>query len=339
MSVLDLATVPEGASPGDALRSTLALAQTAERLGFARFWVAEHHNMPGVASSATSVLIGYLAANTSSIRVGSGGIMLPNHAPLVIAEQFGTLEEIYPGRIDLGVGRAPGSDGYAARALRRDPRAGDEFPQDVQELQVLLGPKQEGQVVIANPGMDTNIPIYILGSSMFGAQLAAILGLPYAFASHFAPDHLIDAITWYREHFQPSAQCSEPYVIAAANVVVAPTDEEARFLFSSSIRRFAEFRRPGAPGLLKPPVENLDEFVSPLEQQQAANMLRYAAVGSPATVKASLESFRDLAQADEVMVVTNTFDKSAQIHSFELLAEAMNLMAKTDCGESLVVPE
>ncbi len=325
ISVLDLATVPEGATPGDALRSTLALAQTVERLGFERFWVAEHHNMPGVASSATSVLIGYLAANTSTLRVGSGGIMLPNHSPLVIAEQFGTLEALYPGRIDLGVGRAPGSDGYAARALRRDPRAGDDFPQDVQELQVLLGPKQEGQVVIANPGMDTNVPLYILGSSMFGAQLAALLGLPYAFASHFAPDHLIDAVAWYRQHFQPSGQCAEPYVIAAANVVVADTDEEARFLFSSSIRRFAEFRRPGNPGLIKPPVENLDEVVSTLEQQQAAHMLRYASVGSPETVKASLASFRALAHADEVMVVTNTFDKAAQIRSFELLAAVMDL--------------
>jgi luciferase family oxidoreductase group 1 len=334
LSILDLATVPEGATPADALHATLALAQAAERLGYTRFWVAEHHNMPGVASSATAVLIGYLAANTSTLRLGSGGIMLPNHAPLVIAEQFGTLASLYADRIDLGVGRAPGSDGYAMRALRRDPRASDQFPQDVQELQILLGPRQDGQAVIANPGMDTNVPIYILGSSMFGAQLAAVLGLPYAFASHFAPDALVDAVAWYREHFQPSAQLSEPYVIAALSVVAADTDEEARFLFSSSIRRFAEFRRPGNPGLLKPPVENIDDYVSPLERQQAMHMLRYAAVGAPATVREAMQEFAEHARADELMVVTNTYDKAAQLRSVELLAEVMGLPARADAVAS-----
>ncbi len=325
LSILDLATVPDGATPADAMHATLDVAQAAERLGYTRLWVAEHHNMPGVASSATSVLIGYLAANTSTIRLGSGGIMLPNHSPLVIAEQFGTLESLYPGRIDLGVGRAPGSDGQAARAMRRDLRASDQFPQDVQELQILLGPRLEGQTVIANPGMDTNVPVYILGSSMFGAQLAAILGLPYAFASHFSPDALVDAVTWYRQNFQPSEQLQEPYVIAAINVIAAPTDEEAGFLFSSSIRRFAEFRRPGNSGLIKPPVDNLDEVVTPMEQQQALQMLRYSAVGSPGTVREAVHTFAEHAQADEVMVVTNTFDKAHQLRSFELLAEAMSL--------------
>ena len=334
ISILDLATVPEGATPADALHATRDLAQAAERLGYTRFWVAEHHNMPGVASSATAVLIGYLAAHTTTLRLGSGGIMLPNHSPLVIAEQFGTLASLYPGRIDLGVGRAPGSDGYAMRALRRDPRASDEFPQDVQELQILLGPRQEGQVVIANPGMDTNVPIYILGSSMFGAQLAAVLGLPYAFASHFAPDGLVDAVAGYREHFQPSAQLDKPYVIAGTNVIVAPTDEEARFLFSSSIRRFAEFRRPGNPGLLKPPVANIDDHVSPIERQQATHMLRYAAVGSQDTVRETLEQFARHARADELMIVTNTYDKAAQLRSVELLAEAMGLPARAGIAAS-----
>jgi luciferase family oxidoreductase group 1 len=310
----------------DALRNSLELAQAAERLGYTRYWVAEHHNMLGVASSATSVLLGYLASGTSTLRLGSGGVMLPNHSPLVIAEQFGTLASIYGDRIDLGVGRAPGTDGYAMRAMRRDPRSSDDFPQDVQELQILLGSRIENQVVIANPGLETNVPIYILGSSMFGAQLAAKFGLPYAFASHFAPDALVDAITWYRQNFQPSEQLDTPYVIAGVNALVADTDEQARYLFTSSIRRFAEFRRPGNNGLMKPPVDDLDSVVSPVEQQMAASMLRYAAVGSPQTVKASLESFAELAKADELIVVCNTFDNAYRLKSYTALAEAMGIV-------------
>ncbi|MGC4107613.1 MAG: LLM class flavin-dependent oxidoreductase [Thermomicrobiales bacterium] len=326
LSILDLSPLVEGGNAADALHNSLALARAAERLGYTRFWVAEHHNMIGVASSATSVLIGYLAAGTSTLRLGSGGIMLPNHSPLVIAEQFGTLATLYPGRIDLGVGRAPGTDGYASRAMRRDARAGDDFPQDVQELQILLGPRIDNQVVIANPGIDTNVPVYILGSSMFGAQLAALLGLPYAFASHFAPDALVEAVTWYREHFEPSAQLETPYVIAGVNAVVAETDEQATFLFTSSLRRFADLRKPGG-GILKPPVDpaRIGEFITPMEQMQARSMLRYAAVGSPETVKASLTAFRETAQADELIVVTNTYDSADRIRSYELLAETMEL--------------
>ncbi|MGB3330710.1 MAG: LLM class flavin-dependent oxidoreductase [Thermomicrobiales bacterium] len=334
LSILDLSPLVEGATATDALRDSLLLAQAAERLGYTRYWVAEHHNMIGVASSATSVLIGYLAAGTSTLRLGSGGVMLPNHSPLVIAEQFGTLATLYPGRIDLGVGRAPGTDGYASRALRRDPRAGDEFPQDVQELQILLGPRLENQVVIANPGIDTNVPVYILGSSMFGAQLAALLGLPYAFASHFAPDALEEAVAWYREHFEPSAQLQEPYVIAGVNALVADTDERARYLFTSSLRRFADLRKPGG-GILKPPVDpdRIGEFITPMEQMQANSMLRYAAVGAPETVKAALTAFRQTAQADELIVVTNTFDHADRIRSYELLADVMGL-----AGEAVSSP-
>ncbi len=326
LSILDLAPLSEGMTVNDALKHSLELAQAAERLGYTRYWVAEHHNMRGVASSATSVLIGYLAAGTTTLRLGSGGVMLPNHSPLVIAEQFGTLAEIYGDRIDLGVGRAPGTDGYAMRAMRRDMRASDDFPTDVQELQILLGTPIENQVVIANPGIETHVPIYILGSSMFGAQLAAQLGLPYAFASHFAPDALVEAVTWYRERFQPSTQLDQPYVIAAVNALVADTDERARFLFSSSIRRFAEFRRPGGSGMMKEPVDNLDDYVSPMEKQMANSMLRYAAVGSPETVKAALEEFTRHAQADELIVVTNTFDPAERIRSYTDLAEVMGIV-------------
>jgi len=324
LSLLDLAPIKHGATTREALEESLDLARHAERLGYHRFWVAEHHNMVGVASSATSVLIGYLAGGTSTIRIGAGGIMLPNHSPLVIAEQFGTLETLYPGRIDLGVGRAPGSDAYAARALRRDPRSGDEFPQDVQELQILLGPSQPNQVVHAVPGVNTNVPIYILGSSMFGAQLAALLGLPYAFASHFAPDMLVDAVTYYRENFQPSAQLQQPYVIAGFNVLAAETDERARYLFSSSLLRFAELRKPGG-SQLKPPVADISQVMTAPELELANRMLRYSAVGSPSTVKKGVEEFAKLAQADELIVVTNTWDHADVVRSYEILAEVAGL--------------
>ena len=297
LSILDLAPIVEGGDAADALRRSLDLARHAERWGYRRYWVAEHHNMKGIASAATSVVIGHLAGGTSTIRVGAGGIMLPNHSPLVIAEQFGTLEALYPGRIDLGLGRAPGTDHRTWRALRREADAAERFPQDVLELQALLGPLQPDQVIQAVPGTNTNVPLWILGSSLFGSQLAAVLGLPYAFASHFSPDALMDALSVYRERFQPSAQLAESYVIAGTNAIVAPTDDEARFLFSSSIRRFAEFRRPGNPGLLKPPVENIDDHVSPMEKMQAMHMLRYAAIGSPETVRPKLEEFAAHARA------------------------------------------
>src|SRR5690348_9269953 len=256
LSVLDLVPVTAGSTPRQALHNSLDLAQHAERLGYRRYWVAEHHNMPGIASAATSVVIGYLAAGTSTIRVGAGGIMLPNHSPLVIAEQFGTLESIYPGRIDLGLGRAPGTDQPAVRALRRDPERTDDFPREVQELQALLSPVQPGQTVQAVPGGGLEVPLWILGSSTFGAQLAAHLGLPYAFASHFAPDALIDALAIYRAQFRPSKQLERPYAMAGVNVVAAETDTEARRLFTTVQQAFTNLHR-GRPGRMQPPIDDI----------------------------------------------------------------------------------
>src|SRR5215211_4859814 len=262
LSVLDLAPVSEGATPADALRNTLDLAQHGERWGYRRFWLAEHHNMVGIASAATAVAIGYVAGGTSTIRVGAGGIMLPNHAPLIIAEQFGTLECLYPGRIDLGLGRAPGTDQRALRVLRRDPTSADTFPQDVLELQALFGPLQPGQAVQAVPGTGLQVPIWILGSSLFGAQLAAMLGLPYAFASHFAPDALIPALQVFRERFQPSEQLERPYAMVGANVIAAETDGEARRLFTSAQLQFTNMVR-GTRGQLSPPIDEIESYWSP----------------------------------------------------------------------------
>ena len=252
LSVLDLVPINEGSTASDALRRSLDLARNAERFGYRRFWVAEHHNMPGIASAATSVVIGHLAGGTSTIRIGAGGIMLPNHSPMVIAEQFGTLEALYPGRIDLGLGRAPGSDGLTQRALRRDPMAAQTFPQDVQELQAFLAPEQPGQPIRAVPGVGAQVPLWILGSSTFGAQLAAFLGLPYGFASHFAPDDLLPALEIYRETFKPSAQLEAPYVMPGLNVVAADTDEEAQRLFTSLQQAFGAIRR-GRPARVPAP--------------------------------------------------------------------------------------
>ena len=319
LSVLDLAPVTLGSTPGDALRRSLDLARHAERLGYRRYWVAEHHNMVGIASAATSVLIGYLAAGTSTIRVGAGGIMLPNHSPLVIAEQFGTLEALYPGRIDLGLGRAPGSDQVTSRALRRDPMAGNDFPQDVQELQALLGPVQPGQAVRAVPGAGLEVPLWILGSSTFGAQLAGVLGLPYAFASHFAPDDLMDALAAYRARFQPSRQLAEPYAMAGVNVVAAETDEEARRLFTSVQQAFANMFR-GTRGLYPPPIDDIEEYWSPAERAGASRMLAYSIVGSPATVRAGLEQFAELTGVDEIMVTSAIYDHAARVRSYQILA-------------------
>ncbi|MCA0316845.1 MAG: LLM class flavin-dependent oxidoreductase [Proteobacteria bacterium] len=325
-SILDLAPVPEGSTPGDALRNTIDLARHADRLGFTRYWLAEHHNMTGIASAATSVVIGQVAAATSRIRVGAGGIMLPNHAPMVIAEQFGTLESLFPGRIDLGLGRAPGTDQRTMRALRIDPMEADNFPQDVLELQAFLAPVQPGQAIQAVPGAGTEVPLWILGSSTFGAQLAAMLGLPYAFASHFAPDALMQALAVYRAKFEASKQISESYAMAGCNVFLAQTDEEARHLFTSAQQRAAGIFR-GARGLLPAPIDDIETFWSPMEKAQASRMLHYSFVGSPETVKRGLQHFIANTQVDEVMVASAIFDHAKRVRSYEMLADVVKDLA------------
>ncbi len=319
LSVLDLAPIPAGSTAEDALRNARDLARHAERWGYTRYWLAEHHNMVGIASAATAVVIGYVAGGTSTIRVGSGGVMLPNHAPLVIAEQFGTLATLYPGRIDLGLGRAPGTDGRTARALRRDPEAADSFPQDVQELQALLGPAQPGQAVHAVPGTGTNVPIWILGSSLFGAQLAAHLGLPYAFASHFAPDALQMAVRIYRDRFRPSAQLDRPHAMVGVNVVAATNDAEARHLFTSVQQSFTTLIR-GTRGKLPRPTDDIEGFWSPAEKAQVTAMLSCSVVGSPDTVRAGLERLVARTGADELMVASAIHDHAARLRSYEILA-------------------
>ena len=323
-SVLDLAFVREGDTPADALKNSLDLARHVEKWGYRRFWLAEHHNMIGIASAATAVAIGYVAGGTETIRVGAGGIMLPNHAPLVIAEQFGTLASLYPGRIDLGLGRAPGTDQLTLRALRRNLMGADTFPQDVLELQALLGPLQPGQAVQAVPGTDTNVPLWILGSSLFGAQLAAILGLPYAFASHFAPAALMPALAIYREKFQPSAQLDRPYAMVAANVFAADTDAEARRLFTSLQQAFANMLR-GTRGRMRPPVDDIDAYWSEPEKAHASGMLTCSFVGSRETVRHGLEDFVARTGADEVMVASAIYDHAARLRSYEILADIAGL--------------
>jgi luciferase family oxidoreductase group 1 len=320
LSVLDLAPVPQGSTPGDALRNTLDLAQHAESWGYNRYWVAEHHNMVGIASAATSVVIGYIAGGTRTIRVGAGGIMLPNHSPLVIAEQFGTLASLYPGRIDLGLGRAPGTDQRTLLALRRDPGSSDKFPQDVLELQALLGPVQPGQFLQAVPGADTNVPLWILGSSLFGAQLAAMLGLPYAFASHFAPDALMRALQVYRDNFKPSKQLAEPHAMIGVNVIAADTDEEARFLFTTPQQSFTNLFR-GTRGKLQPPIADIESYWSPSEKAQASNMLGCSVVGSPQTIREGLTRLIEKTGADELMVASAIYDHGARLRSYEILAD------------------
>jgi luciferase family oxidoreductase group 1 len=320
LSILDLSPVPQGSSPGDALRASLDLARHAEAWGYRRYWVAEHHNMPGIASAATSVVIGYLAAGTSTIRVGAGGVMLPNHSPLVIAEQFGTLESLYPGRIDLGLGRAPGTDQRTWRALRRDPESSDRFPQDVLELQALFAPASPDQAIQAVPGAGLEVPLWILGSSLFGAQLAGMLGLPYAFASHFAPEALMPALETYRARFQPSAQSDRPYAMVGANVIVADTDAEARRLFTSAQQRFVQMLR-GARGPLPPPIDDIEAYWTPMEKARASGMLACSFVGSPATVARELDAFAQATRADEIMVAAAIYDHGARLRSYELLAE------------------
>jgi luciferase family oxidoreductase group 1 len=327
-SVLDLSPIVEGATAADALRNTLALARHVEPLGFRRFWIAEHHNMPGIASAATAVVIGHVAAGTSSIRVGSGGIMLPNHSPLVIAEQFGTLASLYGDRIDLGLGRAPGTDPETARALRRDlESSGEEFPRDVQELQHYFE-GSSAQTLRAIPGAGLKVPIWLLGSSMFGAQLAALLGLPFSFAAHFAPELLLPALSIYRERFEPSSQLSKPYAMPCINVIVADSDDEARWLMSSHQQAFTNLRR-GRPGKLPPPRDDMDSFWSHEERTMVEHAMRYTLVGSSASVEHGLRGFLRLTQADELMVNVHVYDQTARRHSLTLTAAIRDRIAST----------
>jgi luciferase family oxidoreductase group 1 len=321
LSILDLAPVPEGSDVSRALANTLDLARHAERLGYRRYWLAEHHNMPGIASAATAVVIGAVAAATKTIRGGAGGIMLPNHAPLVIAEQFGTLAALHPGRIDLGLGRAPGSDMATARALRRNLAGdADSFPQDVVELMHWFEPAEEGQRLRANPGEGQDVPIWILGSSTFGAQLAAHLGLPYAFASHFAPTEMMSAIRLYRETFRPSARLDRPYVMLGFNVFAAETNEEAELLFTSIQQAFVNLRT-GRPGKLPPPVKGYADRLDPAARAMIDQALSCSAVGDAATVRDRIDRFVDQTQADELMVTSQIWDHAARVRSLEILAE------------------
>ncbi len=322
LSILELGRVREGSDRRAALDEARELARHAEALGYQRFWVAEHHNMSGVTTAATSLVIQHIAAGTSSIRVGAGGVMLPNHAPYIIAEQFGTLATLYPGRIDLGLGRAPGTDPMTLRALRRDPARADRFPQDVMELQGYLGPVQPGQKIEAVPGSNTQVPLWILGSSLFGAQLAAELGLPYGFASHFAPQALDMAVRIYRERFKPSEQLSEPYVLIGANVIAAESDAEARYLATSQQMSFANLVR-GQRNLMLPPIDYIDDYWSPMEKAQASQMLECSVIGGPATIKAGIEQLLERTRADEIMVVSDMFDPVKRFRSFELIRNAI----------------
>ncbi len=319
LSILDLSPICEGSSPAHSFRHTLDLAQHAERWGYRRFWLAEHHGMPGIASAATAVLLAYVGAGTSSIRIGAGGVMLPNHAPLVIAEQFGTLESLYPGRIDLGLGRAPGSDQATARALRRNLAADvDEFPQDVVELMDYLSAMPR-QTVRAVPGAGLEVPIWILGSSLYGAQLAAALGLPYAFASHFAPAQMMQAIALYRARFRPSAQLTKPYVMLGYNVFAAASDDEARLLASSAQQAFVNLRS-GRPSTLPPPRAGYVDGLEPAGRAILDDVLACSSIGAPQAVARSLRDFIERTQADEVMITSNIHDHAARLRSYEIVA-------------------
>ncbi|QET05687.1 MULTISPECIES: LLM class flavin-dependent oxidoreductase [Cupriavidus] len=321
-SLLDLSPIVEGSDAGQAMRNSLDLAQHAERLGYRRFWLAEHHNMPGIASAATSVLIGYVANGTSTIRVGSGGIMLPNHSPLVIAEQFGTLASLYPGRIDLGLGRAPGSDQATARALRRQLShdSADTFPQDVEELQAFFDDVRPGQRVRAVPGAGLKVPLWLLGSSLFSAQLSAAMGLPFAFASHFAPGFMRQAVDLYRRTFRPSEQLDRPHVMLGLNVFAADTDEEGQRLFSSLQQQFLALIR-GTPGQLKPPVDDITRLWDASEADHIRRSLACSAVGSADTVRQAMQRFVDDLQPDELMLTGMIYDHAARLKSFEMAAD------------------
>ncbi|HEX8463413.1 MAG TPA: LLM class flavin-dependent oxidoreductase [Abditibacterium sp.] len=322
-SLLDLVPITQGSDAGQALKNSLDLARHAETWGYNRFWVAEHHNMPGIAGAATAVVLGHIAGGTSQIRVGSGGIMLPNHAPLVIAEQFGTLESLFPGRIDLGLGRAPGTDQITARALRRDGNRADSFPQDVVELQNYLAPATPNQRVRAVPGAGTQVPIWLLGSSVYSASLAGTLGLPFAFASHFAPDLLLQALSIYRAHFEPSDFLEKPYAMVAVNVFAADSDAEARRLFTSVEQSFVNLRR-GAPGQLPPPLEDPENRPwADFEQQNIDHALAFSYVGTPETIQSGLQTILDQTGADELIITGMIYDHAARLRSFELAAQVL----------------
>ena len=324
LSVLDLAPVCEGSEVGAALGNSLDLARHAEALGYRRFWLAEHHNMPGIASAATAVLIAHVAAGTRSIRVGAGGIMLPNHSPLQVAEQFGTLAALHPGRIDLGVGRAPGTDQATARALRRYFEGAERFPQDVQELLSYFQPAQPGQAVRAVPGAGLEVPVWILGSSLFGAQLAAALGLPFAFASHFAPDAMDQALMLYHRDFRPSAQLRQPYAMLAVNVIAAATDAQARRLFTTPQQAFVNLRR-GRAGLIPPPLDDIEAYWTPEEKAGVERALACSVVGGPETVARGLAEFAARHRPDELIVVANLHDHAARRESYRIAAQAWGL--------------
>ncbi len=326
-SVLDLSPIATGKTAADALHNSLDLAQHAEHWGYRRYWLAEHHNMPGIASAATAVVIGYVAGGTKTIRVGSGGVMLPNHSPLVIAEQFGTLASLYPGRIDLGLGRAPGTDPATARALRRDPvAAADSFPYDVQELQAYLEPAVDGQKIRAVPGAGTQVPIWLLGSSLFGAQLAAHLGLPFAFASHFAPDDLMPALAVYRDRFKPSRQLNQPYAMVVVNMFAAETDGDAQCQFTAMQQSFINLRR-GTPGQVPSPIDDIANYASDSERAQIDHALAYSVVGSPVTVEHGLRALIEETQPDELMLSGHFYDHAARIRSFEIAAQVRDRLA------------
>lgn len=331
-SILDLSPIPRGATASEALRNTLALAQHAEKLGYKRYWLAEHHNMPGIASAATAIVIGYVAGGTRTIRVGSGGIMLPNHSPLVVSEQFGTLASLYPGRIDLGLGRAPGTDMMTMRALRRDiADSAEQFPQDVQELQSYFATPQPGQHIRAVPGAGLDVPIWLLGSSLFSAQLAAMLGLPFAFASHFAPDLMRQALEIYRSRFEPSKQLDRPYAMLGANVLAADTDAEARRQFTSQQQSFINLRR-GSPGQVPPPIDDIDSYWSPGEKAMVERSLAVSFVGSPETVQRGLAAFIESTQPDELMITAHIHDQSARLRSIELVSRVRENLASAGRG-------
>jgi luciferase family oxidoreductase group 1 len=321
LSILDLVRVTEATDARTALDNARDLAAHAETWGYRRFWVAEHHNMPGVASAATAVVIAHIAAGTQRIRVGAGGIMLPNHAPIVIAEQFGTLARLFPGRIDLGLGRAPGTDQLTLQALRRSPAAADSFPRDVLELQSFLAPVQPGQRIQAVPAAGTEVPLWILGSSTFGAQLAAEFGLPYAFASHFAPDLLLPALEAYHTRFKPSKQLTRPHAMVGVNIIAADTDAEARRLATTAQMSFTNHVR-GTRGLSRPPIDDIDTYWTPTEKTQAQRIMTRSIIGSPVTIRAGIKALIAETAADELRVVSDIYDHGARLHSFELIAAA-----------------
>ena len=326
-SILDLSPIPRGATASEALRNTLALAQHAENLGYKRYWIAEHHNMPGIASAATAIVIGHVAGGTRTIRVGSGGIMLPNHSPLVVAEQFGTLASLHPGRIDLGLGRAPGTDLLTARALRRTMEdSAEQFPQDVQELQNYFAAAQPGQHIRVVPGAGQEVPIWLLGSSLFSAQLAAMLGLPFAFASHFAPELMVQALEIYRSRFEPSKQLDQPYAMLGANVLAADTDMQARRQFTSQQQSFINLRR-GSPGQVPPPIDDINTYWSPAEKAMVERSLAVSFVGSPETVQHGLAIFIESTRPVELMITAHIHDQPARLRSIELVSKVRENLA------------